>query len=244
MTVAVEPHVGRTAGRANPFYRPKTARQYEDVGVLTADPLVGEDVTDLFIHLTGYSNHSAYRRLLVAPHSMRQGLLTRIQREIAHHQAGRAARIRIKSNSLVDEQIIDALYRASQEGVPIDLWIRGICALRPGIPGLSETIQVRSVLGRFLEHSRIYEFGGGRRMENWIGSADLMRRNLDRRVEALVKVTDVQQRQYLADLFDLAMADTTTAWTLNSDGKWLRHRGKVDLQQHLITSRRWETVED
>ncbi|MED7929625.1 RNA degradosome polyphosphate kinase [Nonomuraea sp. LP-02] len=224
-------------------YNPKTARQYEDFGLLTADPLVGEDVTDLFIHLTGYSNHSAYRRLLVAPHSMRSGLVARIEREIAHQQAGRPARVRIKTNSLVDEPIIDALYRASRAGVPVDLWVRGICALRPGIPGLSENIRVRSVLGRFLEHSRVYEFGLGRRPEIWIGSADLMRRNLDRRVEALVKVTSQQHKAYLVELMDLAMAETTSTWWLGSDGSWTRHPGE-DLQTHLISTRRWRTVDD
>ncbi|GAA2833071.1 RNA degradosome polyphosphate kinase [Nonomuraea rubra] len=224
-------------------YNPKTARQYEDFGLLTADPLVGEDVTDLFIHLTGYSHHSAYRRLLVAPHSMRSGLVARIEREIAHQQAGRPARIRIKTNSLVDEPIIDALYRASRAGVPVDLCVRGICILRPGIPDLSENIRVRSVLGRFLEHSRVYEFGLGRRPEVWIGSADLMRRNLDRRVEALVKVTSQQHKAYLIDLMDQAMADTTTTWWLNSDGTWVRHLGE-DMQSRLIGTRRWRTVDD
>ncbi len=224
-------------------YNPKTARQYEDFGLLTADPLVGEDVTDLFIHLTGYSNHSAYRRLLVAPHSLRGGLLARIDREIAHQLAGRPARIRIKTNSLVDEPLIDALYRASQAGVPVDLWVRGVCTLRPGIPGLSETIRVRSVLGRFLEHSRVYEFGLGRRPEVWIGSADLMRRNLDRRVEALVKVTGAQHKAYLIDLMDQAMAETTSTWWLDADGAW-DHRQGEDLQSHLIATRRWRTVDD
>ncbi|MEU7899074.1 RNA degradosome polyphosphate kinase [Nonomuraea sp. NPDC049152] len=224
-------------------YNPKTARHYEDFGLLTADPLVGEDVTDLFIHLTGYSNHSAYRRLLVAPHSLRGGLLARIEREIAHQQAGRPARIRIKTNSLVDEQLIDALYRASRAGVPVDLWVRGICALRPGIPGLSENIRVRSVLGRFLEHSRVYEFGLGRRPEIWIGSADLMRRNLDRRVEALVKVTGQPHRAYLIELLDRGMAETTNSWWLNSDGTWSRHQGE-DLQSHILGTRRWRTVDD
>ncbi|MBO3750783.1 RNA degradosome polyphosphate kinase [Streptosporangiaceae bacterium NEAU-GS5] len=225
-------------------YNPKTARMYEDFGLLTADPLVGEDVTDLFIHLTGYSNHSAYRRLLVAPHSLRHGLLARIEREAAHFRAGRPAKIRMKTNSLVDEPIIDALYRASQTGVPIDLWVRGICTLRPGIPGLSETIRVRSLLGRFLEHSRVYEFGGGRRPEMWIGSADLMRRNLDRRVEALVRVTSTQHRAYLSELLDNAFSDDTDTWWLNSDGRWTRHRGELDVQQRLIGSRRWRTADD
>ncbi|WP_433245697.1 RNA degradosome polyphosphate kinase [Streptosporangium sp. CA-135522] len=224
-------------------YNPKTARVYEDLGLLTADPLVGEDVTDLFIHLTGYSNHSAYRRLLVAPHSMRGGLLARIEREISHQQAGRPAGIRMKTNSLVDEPIIDALYRASQAGVPVDLWVRGVCTLRPGVPGLSENIRVRSVLGRFLEHSRIYEFGRGRRPEIWIGSADLMRRNLDRRVEALVKVTSQRQRVYLSDLLDRATSEETSTWWLNSDGTWSRHQGE-DLQTHLVGTRRWRTIDD
>ncbi|WP_169948579.1 RNA degradosome polyphosphate kinase [Microbispora sp. H11081] len=225
-------------------YNPKTARQYEDFGLLTADPQVGEDVTDLFIHLTGYSHQSDYRRLLVAPDSLRQGLLTRIEQEISHRRAGRAARIRIKTNALVDEPVIDALYRASQAGVPVDLWVRGICTLRPGVPDLSETIRVRSILGRFLEHSRIYEFGDGRRTELWIGSADLMRRNLDRRVEALVRVTGPEHREYLSRLLDMAFEETTTAWTLGSDGEWLRHKGETDLQHHLIATRRWRAVND
>lgn len=224
-------------------YNPKTARQYEDLGLLTADRLVGEDVTDLFIHLTGYSNHSAYRRLLVAPHSLRGGLLARIEREISHREAGRPAGIRMKTNSLVDEPVIDALYRASRAGVPIDLWVRGVCTLRPGIPGLSENIRVRSVLGRFLEHSRVYEFGHGRRPEVWIGSADLMRRNLDRRVESLVKVTSQQQRVYLSDLLDRAVSEETSTWWLNADGSWTRHPGE-DLQSHLISTRRWRTIDD
>src|SRR5690606_2184552 len=224
-------------------YNPKTARQYEDFGLLTADPLVGEDVTDLFIHLTGYSHHSAYRRLLVAPHSLRGGLLARIAREVAHQQAGRPARVRIKTNALVDEEIIDALYRASRAGVPIDLWVRGVCTLRPGILGLSETIRVRLVLGRFLEHSRVYEFGLGRRPEVWIGSADLMRRNLDRWVEALVRVTSPQHKAYLIELMDRAMADTTSTWWLNGDGTWVRHPGE-DLQSHLISTRRWRSVDE
>ncbi|MDP9848890.1 RNA degradosome polyphosphate kinase [Streptosporangium lutulentum] len=224
-------------------YNPKTARHYEDLGLLTADRLVGEDVTDLFIHLTGYSNHSAYRRLLVAPHSLRGGLLARIEREISHQEAGRPARIRMKTNSLVDEPIIDALYRASQAGVPVDLWVRGVCTLRPGVPGLSENIRVRSVLGRFLEHSRIYEFGHGRRPEIWIGSGDVMRRNLERRVEALVKVASQQQRVYLSELLDRGMSDDTLTWWLNSDGTWTKHRGD-DLHTHLISTRRWRTIDD
>ena len=149
----------------------------------------------------------------------------------------------MKTNSLVDEPIIDALYRASRAGVPVDLWVRGVCTLRPGIPEMSENIRVRSVLGRFLEHSRIYEFGHGRRPEIWIGSGDMMRRNIERRVEALVKVSSQQQRNYLGELLDRAMSEDTTTWWLNSDGTWTRHPGD-DLQTHLIGTRRWRAIDD
>ena len=168
-------------------YHPKTARLYEDMGLLTTDPAVGEDVSNVFNVLSGYSMNTTYNRLLVAPHSIRTGLVERIEREVAHHRAGRPARVRFKCNSIVDEGIIDALYRASQAGVPVDIWVRGICAVRPGVPGLSDNIRVHSVLGRFLEHSRAYEFANGGDTETWIGSADLMHRNLDRRVEVLVQ---------------------------------------------------------
>ena len=174
-------------------YHPKTARMYEDFGLLTADPTVGEDVTDLFNHLTGYSRQSDYRRLLVAPEGIRSGLVEQIHRQTERARAGQPARIQMKCNAIIDEVIIDSLYRASQAGVPVDLWVRGICGVRPGMPGMSETIRVRSVLGRFLEHSRIYAFGTGDEDDDgdvWIGSADLMHRNLDRRVETLVRVTD------------------------------------------------------
>ena len=171
-------------------YHPTTARIYEDFGLLTADPAVGEDVTALFNHLTGYSRTGAYQRLLVAPESLRTGIVSRIDRQAERSQAGLPTRIVFKTNALVDEVVVDALYRASRAGVPVDLWVRGICALRPGIPGLSDTIRVRSVLGRFLEHSRIYAFGNGEDQDSevWIGSADMMHRNLDRRVELLVRV--------------------------------------------------------
>ena len=171
-------------------YHPKTARTYEDFGLLTADPEVCGDLTDLFNVLTGYSRQTAYRRLLVAPHGVRSGIIERIEREIAHVTAGRPGLVQIKVNSIVDEEIVDALYRASQAGVDIDLVVRGICTLRPGVPGLSDRIRVRSIVGRFLEHSRVLRFGNGGDDEFWIGSADLMHRNLDRRVEALVQITD------------------------------------------------------
>jgi polyphosphate kinase len=223
-------------------YHPTTARLYEDFGLLTADRTVGGDATDLFNHLTGFTLQSAYQRFLVAPEGLRAGLLERIDLQAARHARGEPARIQLKCNAIVDEAVIDALYRASIAGVPVDLWVRGICALRPGIPGLSENIRVRSVLGRFLEHSRIYAFGDGRDgdSEVWIGSADLMHRNLDRRVEALVRVVDPAQQATLRDLINLAMDEGTATWWLAGDGTWTRHHldssGKPlrDLQQHLI----------
>jgi len=227
-------------------YHPTTARLYEDFGLLTADRTVGEDLTDLFNHLTGFSLQSTYRRLLVAPEGLRAGLVERIERQVARQARNEPARIQLKCNAIVDEEVIDALYRASMGGVPVDLWVRGICALRPGVPGLSENIRVRSVLGRFLEHSRIYAFGDGRDgdSEVWIGSADLMHRNLDRRVEALVRVVDPGQQAVLRDLINLAMDEGTATWWLAGDGTWTRHHrdasGKPlrDLQQHLIRGRR------
>ncbi|MEV0404831.1 RNA degradosome polyphosphate kinase [Actinoallomurus sp. NPDC050550] len=224
-------------------YNPKTARIYEDYGLLTADPDVGQDVSALFNHLTGYSRDTEYKRLLVAPDFVRGGLVRRIEREVEQHQAGRPARIRFKCNALVDEVLIDALYRASQEGVPIDVWVRGICALRPGVPGMSETIHVRSILGRFLEHSRVYAFENGGEHEVWIGSADLMHRNLDRRVETLVRVTDPAHCADLVGRFELAMGVETKCWILNEDGVWTGHEGDVDVQTQLMRARRWRTVD-
>ena len=217
-------------------YHSTTARLYEDFGLLTADIKVGEDVTDLFNHLTGYSRKSGYRRLLVAPESLRAGIVGRIGRQAARARAGKPAKIAFKSNALVDEVVIDALYRAGQAGVPIDIWVRGMCALRPGVPGLSDTIRVRSVLGRFLEHSRIYVFGTGdpdpdpqpgedpdAGNEAWLGSADMMHRNLDRRVESLVRVVDPAHSARLRELIDLGMDDGTSSWWLDRDGNWSRH---------------------
>jgi polyphosphate kinase len=225
-------------------YHPKTARLYEDLGLLTADPDVAEDVNHLFNTLSGYSIESEYRRLLVAPHSLRPGILSRIHREIEHHEAGRPARIRLKLNSLVDEETIDALYAASQAGVTVDIWIRGICSLRAGVPGLSENIRVVSILGRFLEHSRIMAFENGGQPEYWIGSADLMHRNLDRRVEVLVKLASTQHLEDLAAMFELAFELDTSAWHLQPDGAWKRiHTGPdgaplTDLQHELIDRKR------
>ncbi|MFR9756282.1 RNA degradosome polyphosphate kinase [Streptomyces sp. TR06-5] len=225
-------------------YHPKTARLYEDLGLLTADQQVGADLSDLFNRLSGYSRRATYRRLLVAPLSLRDGLVSRIHREISHHRAGQPAGIRIKVNSMVDETVIDALYRASQAGVPVDVWVRGICALRPGVPGLSDHIRVRSVLGRFLEHSRVFAFNGGGETEVWIGSADMMHRNLDRRIEALVRVTDPGHRASLDRLLETGMSDTTASWRLGSDGDWTRVAHDADgkplrnLQETLIDARR------
>jgi polyphosphate kinase len=240
-------------------YNPTTARIYEDFGLLTADPAVGEDVTDLFNHLTGYSRKNGYRRLLVAPEALRAGIVGRIGRQASRARAGKPARISIKCNALTDEVVIDALYRASQAGVPVDLWIRGMCALRPGIPGLSETIKVRSVLGRFLEHSRIYAFGDPAHEapsfddgenEMWLGSADMMHRNLDRRVEVLVRVADPGHCSRLRQLIDLGMDAGTSSWWLDSDGIWTRHarddngRPLRDVQETLIRMRRTTRSKD
>ncbi|TCK20871.1 RNA degradosome polyphosphate kinase [Pseudonocardia endophytica] len=200
-------------------YNPKTARLYEDMGVLTADPTIGADLTDLFNSLTGYSRQTSYRSLLVAPYGVRRGIVRRIDDEVEAHRAGEAgARVRIKANSLVDEAIIDACYRASQAGVPVDIVVRGICALRPGEPGLSENITVRSILGQFLEHSRLLHFGAAD--EYWIGSADMMHRNLDRRVEVMLRVADPALADQLGAVFDSCMDPATRCWTLGPSGSW------------------------
>ncbi|BAX91743.1 polyphosphate kinase [Mycobacterium shigaense] len=200
-------------------YNGKTARLYEDVGLLTASPDIGADLTDLFNSLTGYSRKVSYRNLLVAPHSIRTGIIERVEREIETHREHGGGRIRMKMNALVDEQVIDSLYHASQAGVQVEVVVRGICALRPGVHGFSENITVRSILGRYLEHSRIMHFN--RINEFWIGSADMMHRNLDRRVEALVQVKDPKLTGYLDDLFTSALDPSTRCWELESDGQWI-----------------------
>ena len=199
-------------------YNPKTARLYEDVGLLTAAPDLGADLTDLFNSLTGYSRKVSYRNLLVAPNGIRTGILERIEREVAAHGQGRDSLIRIKANAIVDEQIIDGLYRASQAGVRVEVVVRGICALRPGVDGFSENIAVRSILGQFLEHSRIMHFRAID--EFWIGSADMMHRNLDRRVEVMAQVKDRRTTAYLDDVFESAMHPSTRCWELGPDGSW------------------------
>ena len=215
-------------------YNPKTARMYEDLALFTTDEDVCADLTDLFNVLTGYSRQTEYRSLLVAPQGIRAGLIERIEREVEHARAGRDALIRFKTNHLVDEQTIDALYRASRAGVRIELLVRTFCTIRAGVPGLSENIRTRSILGRFLEHSRIYYFGGGGEPEYWIGSADLMHRNLDRRVEVLCQVTDRGARAHLESFLDTAFDDDTMGWDLQPDGEWRRNAGAhVDVQELL-----------
>ncbi|HMA46265.1 MAG TPA: polyphosphate kinase 1, partial [Frankiaceae bacterium] len=216
-------------------YNPKTARLYEDLGLLTADGDVGADVTDLFNVLTGYSRQTEYRSLLVAPERMREGILERIEGEARAAREGRPAGIRMKVNSLVDEAVTDALYRASRAGVPVHCLVRGICALRPGVPGLSETVHVRSILGRFLEHSRVLHFRSAG--EYWMGSADMMHRNLDRRIETLVRVTAPDVAASLAATLDHAFSDRVVAWELGPDGTWTRRDGprRFDYQVDLMT---------
>ena len=204
-------------------YNPKTSRLYEDFGLLTADLQVGKDLTRLFNELSGYAIEKKFKRLLVAPLHMRKALLRRIADETANALAGQPAGIRIKVNSMVDEVIIDALYRASQAGVPIDIWVRGICSLKPGVPGMSETIRVRSILGRYLEHSRIFYFHNAGDPQVYIGSADMMHRNLDRRVETLVRLVDPDHLAQMDGQFARAMDDRTSSWWLDGAGVWTRH---------------------
>jgi polyphosphate kinase len=203
-------------------YNPKTSRIYEDLGLLTADPVVGKDLTRLFNELSGYAIEKKFKRLLVAPLHLRKGLLKRIDQETANARAGLESGIRIKVNSIVDEAIIDALYRASMAGVSVDLVVRGICSIKPGVPGLSENIRVRSILGRYLEHARIFAFVNAGDPQYFIGSADMMHRNLDRRVEALVRLVAPAHLEQIDEIFSLALADTTTSWHLEPDGTWTR----------------------
>ena len=221
-------------------YNPKTSRIYEDLGLLTADDQVGKDLTRLFNELSGYAIEKKFKRLLVAPLHLRKGLLKRIATEAENARKGLPSGIKIKLNSIVDEAIIDGLYRASQAGVPIDIWVRGICALKPGQEGLSETIRVRSILGRYLEHSRVFSFVNDGDPQVYIGSADMMHRNLDRRVEALVRLVDPGHLKEIDDLFDRAMSDQVTSWSLDATGDWTRSETAadgatlVDLQDELM----------
>lgn len=222
-------------------YNPKTSRIYEDFGLFTADDQVGRDLTRLFNELSGYAIEKKFKRLLVAPLHLRKGLLRLIDKERRNALAGKVASVKIKVNSMVDEQIIDALYRASQAGVKVEVSVRGICSLKPGVPGMSENITVRSILGRYLEHSRIFAFHNDGDPQVFIGSADMMHRNLDRRVEALVRVTSPGHVKELIDFFDLAMSDTSSSWHLGPDGEWTRHNLSedgsplVDVQDRTMT---------
>lgn len=201
-------------------YNPKTARLYEDFGLLSADPTLGEDVNKLFNQLSGFAPQTAFTRLLVAPRTMRSGLLERIDREIAHHKAGKPAFIRMKLNSILDEEFIEAFYKASIAGVKVELIVRGICSVRVGIPGLSENITARSILGRFLEHSRVFHFANDGKDELYIGSADLMHRNLDRRVESLVQITQSDHKNFLIGVLDSYLSEEIIRWEMQPDGNW------------------------
>jgi polyphosphate kinase len=207
-------------------YNPKTARVYEDFGLLTSREEVGEDLTKLFNHLSGYAPEATFKSLLVSPVGVREGLSELIDQEIEHHLAGKKSGIKIKLNALVDEGIIDSLYRASIAGVPVEILVRGMCALKPGVKGLSETIKVRSILGRYLEHSRVFSFQGGGDAKVYIGSADMMHRNLDRRVEVLVRLIEPEHIERVETMFLLAMSDDMSVWNLVADGSWIR--SKVD----------------
>jgi polyphosphate kinase len=204
-------------------YNPKTSRIYEDLGLLTDDDVVGKDLTRLFNELSGYAIEKKFKRLLVAPLHLRKGLLKHIKTETDNAKAGLPSGIRIKLNSIVDEAIIDSLYRASNAGVPVDLVVRGICGIRPGVEGMSENIRVRSVLGRYLEHARIFSFVNNGDPQVYIGSADMMHRNLDRRVEALVRLVAPDQLRQIDELFELALAEDTSSWWLDETGEWTRH---------------------
>jgi polyphosphate kinase len=221
-------------------YNPKTARLYEDLGILSADPVLCDDLSRLFNQLSGFVSDIKFKRLIVAPKSMRHELLERIERETENAKLGLPSGIRLKLNSLLDEQFVAALYRASQAGVRIDLYIRGICALKPGIPNLSENIRVRSFLGRFLEHSRIYHFSNVGNHEIWLGSADLMHRNLDRRIETLIKVTDTAHQSRISGLLDHYGSDEAKCWEMDSQGNWHRKvfsstgEARIDIQGMLM----------
>ena len=217
-------------------YNPRTARNYEDLGLISSDPDLCDDLSRLFNQLSGFVSHVDFGRLIVAPKSLRSELLNKIEREITFAKAGKPAKIRFKLNSLLDEVFVDALYRASQSGVEVDLTVRGICALKPGRKNISERIRVRSILGRFLEHSRIYHFHNSGDDEFWIGSADLMNRNLDRRIETLVRVDNPEHKSRISELLNLYSLPEIARWEMLEDGSWTRKSGEefVDLQEKMI----------
>jgi polyphosphate kinase len=227
-------------------YNAKTARLYTDFGLLTCDEEIGADVADMFNFLTGFARPRGYRRVLVAPQHMREGIVAEIERTIAAHKEGHPARIRMKMNSLVDRECIQALYRASQAGVPVEINVRGICCLKPGVPGVSDNIRVCSVVGRFLEHSRIYAFQRDGDLAVLIGSADLMPRNLDTRVELIAPVRDEGLRGDLVDTLDRCFADDTNSWELTPDGRWERRTPAGEprnVQRELMTAHAAEAAE-
>jgi polyphosphate kinase len=218
-------------------YNPKTARLYTDFGLFTADPDVGSDVAEMFNFLTGYGRPAEYRKVLVSPTTMRDRIIEEIELTAAAHQAGEEARIALKMNSLVDARCIQALYEASQAGVRIDLNVRGICCLRPGVEGISENIRVSSIVGRFLEHSRVYVFRRGEETRVLMGSADLMPRNLDSRVELVAPVEEVALKADLLDVLERCFADTANTWDLDSDGTWTRRQAEGEersVQEELM----------
>jgi polyphosphate kinase len=216
-------------------YNAKTARLYEDFGLFTVDPAITADVADMFNSLTGYGRPKQFRKGLVSPIHLRDGILAEIERTIEAHEAGQQARIVMKMNSLVDRRCIEALYRAAQAGVRVDLNVRGICCLRPGVEGVSENIRVASVVGRFLEHSRIYGFQRNGESRYYIGSADLMPRNLDTRVELVVPVESEELRAELEDTLERCFADDTFCWALGADGTWeRRRRGERSVHAELM----------
>jgi polyphosphate kinase len=219
-------------------YNPKTARIYADVGLFTASPEIGSDIAEMFNYLTGYARPRRYRKVLVAPFNLQAGILEEIERTIAAHSPDRPARIRLKMNSLLDPPSIRALYRASRAGVRVELNVRGICALRPGVDDVSESITVVSIVDRFLEHPRIYSFERpGEDERVLIGSADLMPRNLYNRVELVAPVEEPSVRAELLDVLDRSMVDNTNSWELRSDGTWARRTPDAEprtLQRELI----------
>ena len=215
-------------------YNPKTARSYDDLGILSADPVLGDDLSRLFNELSGYSTKHEYTRLLVAPHSMRKSLIAKIKRETRHHLDGKPAWIRLKLNSLLDEEIIDALYEAADAGVKIEIVVRGICSIRLNNQARRENIKVRSILGRFLEHSRIYYFRNDGAEDYFIGSADMMHRNLDRRVEALVQIQSEKHKDRLKGILDDSVSDQYSTWKLTDENQW--HRNVKDFDGNLLVN--------
>ena len=226
-------------------YNPKTARMYEDLGLLSSDEELTDDLSKLFNQLSGFAPQSSYARLLVAPRTLRPGLIDKIDQEIQNAKDGMPAGVQFKLNSLLDEEFIEKLYEASQAGVSVDLLIRGICAIRPGVAGMSENIKVRSILGRFLEHSRIFHFTNAGEDEYWIGSADLMGRNLNRRVESLVRVEKKAHKEYLQEILDQGLSDEVSSWHMQDD-KWTRFTqsqdGKPLKQMHSLFAKRFKNV--